>query len=688
MARVPAAENQVRPAQFGGARVSENGGADTSGFARGLGQIQQIVERERLQADRTAVLAADTARDSWANTALYDPEDGAFTKRGANALGVSQNVLAEFDDHVTQTAKSLRGERQQQAYLESSLQHRQNLQGSLNRFELQERTQYEDQTAQARVASAAESGALNYNDPASLKRSREDMLGTIAGQAAVRGWSEEQTHESSMRALGALHGGVIERMLADKRVGLAAKYLAGAKSELSADDQLKFSRAIEATQREGRNEYEAAIRGRISDLSASYKAGLTVPAGQELTPAQIDAAFPGKGAEIHGQLEADKRMGFDLKLINTQSPEEVAATVKKYDVQGGVGAAEGLQRQNEVVRAALASAKEREKNPAQFAVDNNLGYNALPKDPAGIAAELKNREAIRGGVSQKVGTAVPMLTPDEAKEIGTGLNAADADKAAQTFDFLRNTLGDQGYRAVMAQIAPDSPVKAYAGQIYGRRNPVTTKTHLFSPDEQTEQRIIAGTIVTGENIVNKSRAQKSEDGKPVKSLYEPDKALFDAAFTDSVGTAFAGNPDALELAQQSAYAYYVGRSAQTGRLNPAGEPIDGKLLQETMRAAVGEKVDFHGYGDVLPPLGYDSDAFENAVFSRFVAEMKTRGVSQEEATDAFPSLGVTNIRGQYVMTSGSQPFKLKGKPVIIDLNAPTEPLAAPEDAATKMFQAH
>lgn len=688
MARVPQAENQVRSPQLGGVRVSENGGADTSGFARGLGQIQQIVERERLQADRTAVLAADTARDSWANTALYDPEDGAFTKRGANALGVSQNVLAEFDDHVTQTAKSLRGERQQSAYLESSLQHRQNLQGSLNRFELQERTQYEDQTAQARVATAAETGALNYNDPAALKRSREDMLGTIAGHGSVRGWSEEQTHETSMRALGTLHGGVIERMLADKRVGMASKYLAGAKAELSADDQLKFARAIETVQREGRNEFEAAMRSRVADLSASYQAGLSVPAGQELSAAQIDAAFPGKGAQIHASLEADKRMGFDLKAINQQSPEEVAATVKKYDVAGGVGAAEGLQRQNEVVRAAQASAKAREANPAQFVVDNGLGYNPLPRDPQGLSAELKNREAIRGQVSQKVGTVVPMLTPDEAKTMGTALSASDADKAAQSFDFLRTTLNDTSYRAVMAQIAPDSPVKAYAGQIFGRQTPVTTNTHVFGANDQVAQRIVAGTMVTGENLVNQSKEQKGADGKPVKSLYVPDKTLFDAAFSKAVGTAFAGNPEALNLAQQAAFAYYVGRSAQTGRLNAAGEPIDTRLLAETMRAAVGEKVDFHGYGDVLPPLGYDSDAFENAVFSRFVAEMKTRGVSQEEAADAFPSLGVTNIRGQYVMTAGSQPFKLKGVPVIIDLNAPTEPLAAPEDAATKMFQTH
>jgi hypothetical protein len=128
--------------------------------------------------------------------------------------------------------------------------------------------------------------------------------------------------------------------------------------------------------------------------------------------------------------------------------------------------------------------------------------------------------------------------------------------------------------------------------------------------------VIAETMVTGENLVNKTKQQLGSDGKPVKSLYAPDKTLFDASFADAVGNSFVGNPDALGLAQQAAYAYYVGKSAQTGRLNAAGEPIDPRLMQETMRATVGEKVNFHGKGDVLPPLGVDPDGFENAVHAQ------------------------------------------------------------------------
>jgi hypothetical protein len=54
----------------------------------------------------------------------------------------------------------------------------------------------------------------------------------------------------------------------------------------------------------------------------------------------------------------------------------------------------------------------------------------------------------------------------------------------------------------------------------------------------------------------------------------------------------------------------------------------------------------------------------------YMAEMKARGISREEAADAFPSLGIMNIRGKYVMTNGRGPFSIKGKPVIIDLDKP------------------
>lgn len=656
-------EPRVQPARTPGIQLGQTQ-ADIGGIAaQGLEGIGQILEQERLKADRTAVTAAETSRESWANTALYDPESGAFTREGKNALGVTNDVLGAYDEQTKQISKGLRGARQNEAFLQSSQQSRVALQGQLARYEFSERGKYEDQTANARIATAIDTSALNYNDPLSLKQSREAITGTLKVQQTAKGWSDEELAGATAAKVNQLHGSVIERMLADGKVGAAKGYLTANKGELQADDQLKFARAIDTLEREKKNELTAQVRERIADLSASYKSGLPVPSGQELSPGIIEAAFPGKGAEIYSSLQADKRMGYALKDINQQSPAEVNDVLKGYQVtQGGAGAKDALERQVDLERAARASLEARQKNPAQFAIDNRLGYQPLPSDPEGVTRELQNREAIQAQTSQKVGVPVPMLTPDEAKKIGQNLATTDSKTAVQTFDYLRNSVGDQAYTNIMQQIAPDSPVKAYAGQIYGKQTDVTLKTHLFSANETAPARIVAETLVTGENLINKTKQAKTEDGKPQGNLYLPNRQQFDAAFVGKVGDAFAGRPDAQNLALQVAYAYYVGKSAQTGRLNSDNLDVDSGLLQESLRAAVGTVVSFHGYGDVLAPLGMDESTFTDKATGAFNAELKARGIEPQN----FDALGLRNWKGdQYLVTKGRDLFSLKGEPIVI-----------------------
>jgi hypothetical protein len=294
---------------------------------------------------------------------------------------------------------------------------------------------------------------------------------------------------------------------------------------------------------------------------------------------------------------------------------------------------------------------------------------------AGVIAERANR--IRA-MEKQFGTRVQMapLLPQEAKDLADSLNQATPDRATQLFGALASVAQDpQVYRGIMQQVAPDSPVRTYAGQIFGHRAPLVGEERASGPDQRVAQAVVASTIVQGESIINKTREQKGEDGKPVKNLYVPDKAAFDQAFADHVGDAFAERPDALELTQQVAYSYYVGKSAKTGRLNQQGVKIDDNLMEETLQAAIGEVSNFHGYGHVIVPLGMDTDQFQNAAQQQFVAEV---GGDRKVALDAFRSLGLRNLDGnRYLVTKGRDYFRLKGKPIVIDLAKPLPETAAP-----------
>jgi hypothetical protein len=475
-----------------------------------------------------------------------------------------------------------------------------------------------------------------------------------------------------------VYTGVVTRYLANDQIGAAEKYYQSIKNKVNGDKAAYIENAITDAKRMA----EARARARADHTEAIAQRTMNeidrqIASGTPATPAM----WAGWESKIRGTSFADefKTRVDDEREVQDLLRKPIADQVKelqerKAALESGGGS---LREAANVARLDLAvkrNVQQLQQTPLLFNA-NRTGTEVPPLDVTALddptqRAALQSRVDTIAGMRKTYGPLVQMkpLLPQEAAQLGALVGDSDS---ADIFAKVRAAVSsDEAYAAIMQQIAPDSPVKAYAGQIFGRTVPVTIKPRLFSQDEQAAQRVIAETMVTGENLVNKTKQQLGSDGKPVKSLYAPDKTLFDASFADAVGNSFVGNPDALNLAQQAAYAYYVGKSAQTGRLNAAGEPIDPGLMQETMRATVGEKVDFHGKGDVLPPLGVDSDAFENAVHAQYMAEMKARGISRDEAADAFSSLGITNIRGRYVMTNGRGPFSIKGKPVIIDLDKP------------------
>jgi hypothetical protein len=566
------------------------------------------------------------------------------------------------------------------------------LQRSLDGHEGQQREAYyaksrEDYKDQAHINAVSQ-----YQDPKAIESEIENIARPSSRRPGMD--QEQKATELGVRRSG-VYLGVVQRYLANDQIGAAEKYYQSIKRGVNGDKAAYIENAItdakriaEARARARQDHSEAIAERAVNEIDRQISSG--VPATPDMWAAWENKIRGTSFAdEFKGRVDDEREVQDLLRKPIAEQQKEVQERRAALDTNGGtLRQAQNVARLDQAVKR---NVQQLEQTPLIFNA-NRTGTDVPAvdvenlKDPAQVDA-LQSRVDTITAMRKTYGPLVQMkpLLPQEAAQLGARVQKADS---ASVFAQLRAAVpNDEAYTAIMQQIAPDSPVKAYAGQIYGRTPPVTMKTHLFGPNEQTAQRQIAETIIAGENLINPSKQTTGSDGKPVKSLYVPDKTFFDAAFAEAAGNAFIGNPDALSLAQQAAFAYYVGKSSLTGRLNAAGEPIDAGLMKEAMRATVGEKVNFHGNGDVLPPLGFDSDAFNNAVHAQYMAQMKARGISAEDAAGAFDSLGIMNIRGQYVMTNGRGPFSIKGKPIIIDLSAPTP--ASPESdvssAATAAF---
>lgn len=272
MPAVPTFGNQVNRSRIPGVRADEGASPDTygAGIARGLSQaagvIGEVIQHEKLQADRTAVTAADDQRQQWLNDALYHPENGAFAKKGVNALGISGTVLADYDKEASRIGASLNGKRQQLAFTESSRQGRLALQQQLNRHEAVQRDAYQDQADESRINTAIQTAALNYGDPIVSAQQKQTIDAVLLNQKDRKGFDDLTLGLARQNATSGLHAAVVGRLLLDNDYAKAGQYLAQNATEIKDPVVEQLQRRILLEENQGAVRQEKLQKSMIDDV--------------------------------------------------------------------------------------------------------------------------------------------------------------------------------------------------------------------------------------------------------------------------------------------------------------------------------------------------------------------------------------------------------------------------------------
>lgn len=300
-------------------------------------------------------------------------------------------------------------------------------------------------------------------------------------------------------------------------------------------------------------------------------------------------------------------------------------------------------------------------------------------DPNGagmVAGQMRDRVASITAMQKQYGPQVQMrpLLPQESKFLSAALDQASPRQQVDLFGTLRKSFDDDSaYTAAMQQIAPDSPVKALAGILVAKQRKITLESNVFSADTTAMSGDIAATLLNGEELLNKTKGQKAEDGK-VKGFPLPPEKEFRDHFSSAAGRVFAGQPQAYEVAMQAVRAYYTGRAAQDGDVS--GQ-IDGGRMKHAITAVLGEVVNYNGNGEVLAPWGMNKSTFKDKVAEAFRAELKARGMP-DSLLDSLPALGLRSYGdGTYHVVQGrGSLIDPRGQPVVIDLSGKAQPQPA------------
>jgi hypothetical protein len=401
-----------------------------------------------------------------------------------------------------------------------------------------------------------------------------------------------------------------------------------------------------------RTQFKAEVITREANDISMFEDGRTPP--QELTLAEYQKAFGDEEGAIRFQnYQGVRVLGNDKMAVRTMSNEQQDKLLEKYapDPNRPEFYEAAKKRQAYLAQAINDVRTERNKDPISFAIKNNIG-NLQPidwNDMAAAGAELGKRYGVSLEMNKSFGTPFTVLTPDEKTRMLEGFSKlTDQGKIAFLSTLNTNLSNKSVYRSIVQQIAPDSPVTAVVGNLVGLSGTATFRTDNYIRADEVrtyDPKVVALTIMQGEQLLNPSKGTKATDGAG-KSIKMPKEDDMRAAFHDEVGESFTHQAREYDVTYQAVKAYYAAKSAASG--NFMQESVDRKLWNEAIEAVTGGVTEINGKTQVRRPWGMSETAFNDGIKAAFDNETKRLGLNWN-----FNQYGLENAGDGYLVRAGT-----------------------------------
>ena len=428
----PQVQQQVtRPIQLQGVAP------DTSSLAQGLQSFQRgaeiLVQKEREKADTALLMDADNQLTKWQQQSMYG-ENGAYTRKGQNALDVTNQTLDQFDKVQAEIAKTLTNDQQKARYAQIVNSRRNSLSSDLNRYEYGERQNYYGQVEKAQLETSMQGAALEYQDPAKVDQYRQKVDAVLTSRAQRLGLSPEAAQAERLSTNSGMSTAVIQRMLIDSPQK-AKSYYESYKDTMTAEDQIRVSngidqgfrrleaearqRAVEARQMQAISRME--LSSRVQDASAAYSQGLDF----DNPPSKVDfaAAYgPEKGAKEYDRFSKVQALAPAIREFATADPHERQQILAKFqpaqDGTAGDGFKEDNQLYQHLTNVGVGLMKQQQTDPAAYVAK----YSPTVQRAFATAQQEGTPEAYQAyarttlAEQQRLGVAQPKLLPDAAAD--------------------------------------------------------------------------------------------------------------------------------------------------------------------------------------------------------------------------------------------------------------------------------
>lgn len=456
---------------------------DTTSIAQGLQTLgrgaQMLMDKEREKADTALLMDADNQLTKWQQQSMYG-ENGAYTRKGQNALDVTNQTLDQFEKAQAEIAKTLTNDQQKARYAQIVNSRRNSLSSDLNRYEYGERQNYYGQVEKAQLETSMQGAALEYQDPAKVDQYRQKVDAVLTSRAERLGLSPEAAQAERLETNSGMSTAVIQRMLIDSPQK-AKSYYESYKDTMTAEDQIRTSngidqgfrrleaearqRQVEARQMQAINRME--LSSRVQDASAAYSQGLDF----DNPPSKVDfaAAYgPEKGAKEYDRFSKVQALAPAIREFATADPQERQAILGKFqpaqDGTAGEGFKEDSQLYQHLTNVGVRLMKQQQDDPAAYVAKYSptvqQAFAAAQQDGTPEAYQAYARTTL--AEQQRLGVTQPKLLPDAAADqMAANFNTkVNGGENAATMIEQQQELWGKDFPTVLQQMGNKLPAEA------------------------------------------------------------------------------------------------------------------------------------------------------------------------------------------------------------------------------------
>lgn len=240
---------------FGGGQAAASAADAAGGLIRTTADLYTAQKKQADDAIGQDVYAKLTQKK---NDLIYNPQTGAMTKKGQDALDLTNTTSQDFSDYADQVSSTLSNDEQRRQFDHFKRRVGDDLNTTITKYTYGESQNLQAQILGSTVKTAQDDASLNFHEPGKVEDSVGIIKGALTTSMKAQGMPQDVIDQHVNDAISSTYMGVIDRMSANGEDMQAKSYYDSVKDKITNKDNiLSIEKTLEAGSMRGESQRQS-----------------------------------------------------------------------------------------------------------------------------------------------------------------------------------------------------------------------------------------------------------------------------------------------------------------------------------------------------------------------------------------------------------------------------------------------